>query len=193
MAEQITIAIMAGGESRRMGRDKALLPAEGGILLEYVARTAAATGLPVIVVGRTPPEGWSLSAIKFYGDHYPGLGPLGGIATALEATTTDILALPCDLPLLTTPAITWLIDGISGRTLDDGLVTENGSQLEPLFSIYRRKTLPALQSRLAAKRLSILGFLMSAKFEYITAPPEVSIALRNANTPEEWQQITKGM
>ena len=193
MGEQITIAIMAGGESRRMGRDKALLPAEGGILLEYVARTAAATGLPVVVVGRTAPDGWSLPVVEFYGDHYSGMGPLGGIATALEVTSTDILALPCDLPLLTTPAIVWLLDGTSERNLDDGLVTENGSQLEPLFSLYKRKSLPALQKRLAAKRLSILGFLMSAKFEYITAPPEVGIALRNANTPEEWQQITRGM
>ena len=78
-----TLAILAGGASRRMGRDKATLDAGDGPLLERSARLGLELGLPVLVVGRERPTNWPLPTVRFVADRMPGQGPLGGLVTAL--------------------------------------------------------------------------------------------------------------
>jgi molybdopterin-guanine dinucleotide biosynthesis protein A len=191
MATPITIAILAGGESRRMGRDKALLTIDGGSLLERTARMARETGCPVAVVGRSRPAGWAEPGTAFYADRYPGTGPLGGIATALEEAGGDILALSCDLPLLTPDAIGWLLGVWNGQSRELGLAARSRDRLEPLFAIYRQAALPAIRDALAAGRLSIHRLLTALDFPAAPVPAHVAAALTNVNTPEEWIQATR--
>lgn len=191
MSRGITIAVMAGGESRRMGRDKAQLPSGGGSLLERIARAALSTGCPVIVVGRSRPDGWPEDGIAFHADRYPGKGPLGGIATALEATGTDILALACDMPLLTTDAVTWLLRAWHESDSALGLTAEHNGDLEPLFSVYGQAILPAIRNRLAGGPLSVRKLLIGAGFPAVPVPEHIASALTNVNTPEEWAQAIR--
>lgn len=102
MTEEVVVAIVAGGKSRRMGQDKAHLLVDGVPMLVRTIFTAQAVAARVFVVGRPPEMG--LSNIEFLNDAVPGLGPLGGIATALRHVKTasaSVLALACDLPKLT--------------------------------------------------------------------------------------------
>lgn len=191
MSHGITIAVMAGGESRRMGRDKALLPTESGSLLERIARVAMSTGCPVIVVGRLRPEGWPEDGITFHADRYPGKGPLGGIATALEATGTDILALACDMPLLTTDAVAWLLRAWRESGSGLGLAAEHNGEMEPLFSVYGQAILPAIRERLPEGPLSVRKLLIGAGFPAVPVPEHIASALTNVNTPEEWAQAIR--
>lgn len=87
--------VLAGGASRRMGRDKALLPWQGRPLLDHMLALLAAAGVERSVVSGDRPEHDGLP------DRRPGQGPLGGLATA-AAVLPDcrLLVVPVDMPML---------------------------------------------------------------------------------------------
>src|SRR6266404_414333 len=85
--------VLAGGKSRRMGRDKASLEWRGHPLLDHMVHLLSTASRQVRIIGRDELP-----------DRIPDCGPLGGILTALEITeTTKNLIVALDLPLLTTP------------------------------------------------------------------------------------------
>ncbi len=186
----ITVAILAGGHSRRMGTDKAALSIGGMTLLERTARLGLAVDLPVLVVGRARPDGWSLPEVTFAEDAVLELGPAGGLATALRQAQTSVLALACDLPLLTEDALRWLIAQAKSQFAPSGLVTVNGGQKEPLFAVYDVTCLPLIEARLAAGRRSLHGVIEAGAFALAEAPDWVSVQLANVNTPEEWREAS---
>ncbi len=171
-----------------MGTDKAALGIGGMTLLERTARLGLAQNLPVLVAGRACPENWPLPEVQFLADAEPGLGPLGGLGTALEYAKTPVLALACDLPLLTPEAVHWLHMqyGHSGK---HGIITVNSGQWEPLFSIYLPVCLPLIESRLAEGRRSLHGLIGAGSFAFADAPDWVAAQLVNVNTPEDWGNL----
>ena len=186
----LTVAILAGGRSRRMGTDKAALEIGGISLLERMARLVRNADLPALVAGRASPDGWPLPEVRFAEDSAPGLGPAGGLATALRQAQTPVLALACDLPLLTADAVRWLgAQAEHGNT--HGLIVVNGEQWEPLFSVYRPACLPLIESRLAEGRRSLHGLIQAGEFAFVDAPDWVAAQLANVNTPDDWDAIRK--
>lgn len=183
-----TAAILAGGESRRMGADKAALEVEGVTLLVRMAAAALQADLPVLVAGRARPAAWPLDAVTFAEDAEPGLGPLGGLATALRRSGTDVLALACDLPLLTPDALRWL-GAQAGQGNEHGLVVVSNGKWEPLFSVYRHSCLPLIEARLAAGKRSLHGLIEAGQFAFADAPDWVAAQLVNVNTPQQWQAL----
>ena len=185
----ITIAILAGGQSRRMGTDKAALEVEGVTLLERTVQLALAINPAVLVVGRACPAGWPLPGTVFLEDVEAGLGPAGGLATALRQAQTSVLALACDLPLLSEDALRWLIAQAEAKFGPSGLVIESGEGWEPLFSVYDLACLPLIEARLAAGRRSLRGVIEAGAFAFINAPDWVAAQLVNVNTPEQWHAL----
>ena len=189
----LTAAIFAGGQSRRMGTDKAVLEVEGMTLLARTAQAALEAELPVLVVGRALPADWPLKTVAFAEDSQPGLGPVGGLATALgQRETAAVLALACDLPLLTPDAVRWLGTQL-GRGNEHGLIVVNDGKWEPLFSVYRPTGLPLIASRLAEGRRSLHGLIEAGQFAFIDAPDWVAAQLVNVNTPEQWQALQENV
>ena len=99
--------LLAGGASRRMGRDKAALPWRGGTFLERIAGELA--GFPERYLSANlencplPPP-WQLVA-----DRFPGCGPLAGLHAGLCVCRSPwLVAVSCDLPLLQRPLVEWL-------------------------------------------------------------------------------------
>ena len=182
---QVTVAILAGGESRRMGTDKAALLFGTVTLLERTARTALSAGLAVLVAGRACPDGWQTPKVDFVPDAAPGRGPLGGLETALKHMGGPVLAVACDMPLLTSEALVWLRDRAAASTSEHGLAVLNDGQYEPLFSVYAPACLPLIESRIATDRLSLHGLIESGDFARADAPGWVAAQLVNINTPEE--------
>jgi molybdopterin-guanine dinucleotide biosynthesis protein A len=172
-----------------MGTDKAALEVEGRTLLARTAEVALAANLLVLVVGRARPAGWFLETVAFAEDTLPGLGPLGGLATALgQSETTAVLALACDLPLLTTEAVRWL-GTQSGQGNEHGLIVVNNGNWEPLFSIYTPACLPLIEARLAVGKRSLHGLIEAGQFAFRDAPDWIAAQLANINTPEQWQAL----
>ncbi len=171
-----------------MGTDKAALQIGGMTLLERTVRLALAVNLPVIVAGRACPDGWPLPEVIFAEDAEAGLGPAGGLAAALRQAQTSVLALACDLPLLTEDALRWLIAEAKAQFAPSGLIAVNGGQQEPLFAVYHLESLPLIEARLAAGRRSLHGVIEAGAFAFAEAPEWVSVQLANVNTPEEWRE-----
>src|SRR6476619_4706690 len=103
--ETVASFVLAGGRSSRMGTNKALLPYRAGTLVERIAAEVQAAAGSVTVVG--PPEIYAPLGLTAIPDLRPGLGPLGGIVTALTATAASLsLIVACDLPASPDPSRT---------------------------------------------------------------------------------------
>jgi molybdopterin-guanine dinucleotide biosynthesis protein A len=197
---KIAAAVLAGGQSRRRGTDKANLPslddAETTLLLRTV-RLAAVVFEPVFVVGRSRPEAWPQweHGTIFLPDEESNLGPAGGLATLLRFLTTGpspdraaVAVLACDLPLLTSDALIWLARAVEQGMGRHGLVTRNGQQIEPLFAVYTRDCLPLLLDQLTQGKRSLLKLIEAGEFVVVDTPAEISEALVNVNTAEDLAQ-----
>src|SRR5947209_4054235 len=134
--------VLAGGKSTRMGRDKALLDWHGKTLLDHMVDLLRNVADPVHVVGRDPLT-----------DQLPGLGPLSGIATALEASSTDAnLIVAVDLPHLTRDFLKYLRSRLenSSHAL---LACKIGSDFPLCLGLWR-PMLPEIKRHLWAGKLS---------------------------------------
>jgi molybdopterin-guanine dinucleotide biosynthesis protein A len=194
------VAILAGGRSRRMGRDKALLSHGKSTWLEHTAYTALQATSEVVVIGRTCPTDWPLQSVHFLPDAVLDSGPLGGVLTALRRARdsasgpTSVLALGCDMPRLTIEALHWVFEAAATMQLRHGLAVRNAEHIEPLFSIYTVACLPLVEQRLrtegeTARCLSLQALIESADFAYVDAPPAIAAMLHNINTPQQLQDL----
>ena len=125
--------VLAGGESSRMGRDKALLHFAGRPLIEYALATLHEAGVPAVIAGASPAAESDLAAYApILRDAQPGLGPLAGICAALQAASTRfVVFLPIDLPLLPPTLVKYLLHHarITGRAVTVPI----GQRLRPNF------------------------------------------------------------
>jgi molybdenum cofactor guanylyltransferase len=150
-------AVLAGGASRRMGRDKATM-AVGGVELAGLALAAAGrvAGRVVLVA----PEGHPARRLAAEAVADPGLGPLAALAAAFDALDDDhVLVLAGDHPGLRVELLAHLV-GLRGR--GEAVACRRGPRLEPLVAVYQRgPALAAARARLAgpAGDRSLLGLL----------------------------------
>ena len=138
-------AVLAGGASRRMGRDKATLRVGGVELAALVLAAAAQVADPVVLVA---PEGHPARRVAAPAVADPGLGPLAALAAALDALEAEhVLVLAADHPGLRVPLLARLV-ALAGEA--DAVACRRGPRLEPLVAVYRRApALAAARSRLA--------------------------------------------
>ena len=148
-------AVLAGGASRRMGRDKATLPVGGVELASLVLAAATRVADPVVLVA---PEGHPARRVasaagagarpapRLVAD--PGLGPLAAVAAALEVLQAEhVLVLAADHPGLRVELLAHLVALAEGT---EAVACRRGPRLEPLVAVYRRvPALTAARSRLA--------------------------------------------
>jgi molybdenum cofactor guanylyltransferase len=150
-------AVLVGGASRRMGRDKATL-AVGGVELASLALAAAArVAHPVVLVA---PEGHPARRVAAPAVADPGLGPLAALAAALDALEAEhVLVLAGDHPGLRVELLAHLV-ALAGEA--EAVACRRGPRLEPLVAVYERApALAAARARLAglARGRSLTGLL----------------------------------
>ena len=124
-------AILAGGQSSRMGRDKALLPFNNQPLIAHIAQILAPI-FPEIIVVTANPNIARAAELPAISDRFAGRGPLGGIHAALLHWRAPTFVVACDMPYLNADFIRYLIadfDGIARVPL-----SQNG--FEPLHAVY---------------------------------------------------------
>lgn len=126
--------VLAGGASRRMGRDKCWLEVEGRPLLALqIERVKSAGAAEVLIAGR-PEVDYSRFPCRTLYDRWAGCGPLGGIERGLaEATTPLVLVIAVDLPKLQPRLVTGLFQACGEKT---GIVPVRRGCLEPLVAFY---------------------------------------------------------
>jgi molybdenum cofactor guanylyltransferase len=161
-------AVLAGGVSRRMGRDKATLAVGGVELASLVLAAAARVADPVVLVA---PEGHPARRVAAPAVADPGLGPLAALAAALAALEAEhVLVLAGDHPGLRVELLAHLV-GLAGRA--EAVACRRGPRLEPLVAVYERApALTAAGVRLAgpAGGRSLLGLLADLRTLVVEEP-----------------------
>ncbi len=192
----LSIVIQAGGESRRMGRDKALMSFLGRPLIQRVVDRLTAIADEMIVTTNRP-EDYRFLGLPLFPDLIPGRGALGGLYTALSSASCEAVAVvACDMPFASPP----LLEAASRLLVREGadvVIPDSGGGLEPLHALYRRATcLPAIEAAIEADRWKLISWFPQVKVR-ILQPDEVrlhdpsGLAFWNLNTPEEFAEAEK--
>jgi len=183
--------LLAGGGSRRMGRDKLFLPWGEGTLLEQVAgvlcQTLAETWLVGFPEAHPPPR---LPGLRFVSEATP-VGPLGGLLAGLEAITRPVgVVVAADMPFVSPEAIRrlWKFSGEAPAT-----VPRTADGVHPLFGVYRRECLPAIRFCLDRGDRRMVGFWPGTDVRLLEAAgdPCWARALFNINSPADYEQALR--
>lgn len=181
-----TGVLLAGGKSTRMGQDKALLPIDGKPLLLHGAERLRPHVREVLVIG--DPRKYGGIWPEVVPDEIPGMGPLGGIITAMGAARFDrLLVMAVDVPGANAALLERLVRELPDEA--DALVPRHGGQLEPLVAAYHRRCLPALMGCLMKGRLSMHGALEQINTAFLDINPGEDgwpgDLFRNLNSPDD--------
>ena len=184
-----TLAILAGGESRRMGRPKAELRIGAKPILEYLLDRFQWAGPTILVTapGRERPAG-SERFDREAMDVVPGEGPLRGVLTALEATRTEILVVAsCDMPGVERRQLSWIEQTLAAHPDSPLLMMKrDDAGLEPLPLAVRASALPLIRDHLTAGGRSLHSLTRIAGALILPAPPDWPASTwMNLNTPED--------
>lgn len=192
----LTIVIQAGGQSSRMGEDKALKPFLGKPLIQRVIERLAPIADEMIVTTNRPAEYGFLNQ-RLAADLKPGRGALGGLYTAIASAAHPLVAVvACDMPF----ASTSLLEGARRLMVEeeaDVVIAKTDEGYEPLHAVYRRETcLPAIQSAIDADQWKVIAWFPQVKVR-VLSPDEVKafdpsgLCFWNLNIPEEFLEAER--
>jgi molybdopterin-guanine dinucleotide biosynthesis protein A len=192
----LSIAIQAGGESRRIGRDKALIPFHGVPLVQRIVERLAPLADELFVTTNNP-QAYGFLDAPLIPDIWPGMGALGGLYTALNTATLPLVAVvACDMPFVSPKLLAFQRDILLGSAVD-AVIPSSENGLEPLHAVYRRQTcLPAVESALRQGQKRLIDWHPSVNVRLLSTAetkahdPE-GLAFININSPEDLLQAEK--
>jgi molybdopterin-guanine dinucleotide biosynthesis protein A len=204
--QAITVVIQAGGNSARMGEDKALKPFLGRPLIQRVVDRVMPIADELIVTTNRIAEYGFLNQ-RLVADLKPGRGALGGLYTAIASATSPLVAVvACDMPF----ASTMFFEGarrLMVREETDVVIArvasraereeKTGQGYEPLHALYRRETcLPAIESAILADQWKVISWFPQVKVRTLTSDEikkfdPSGLCFWNLNTPEEFNEAEK--
>lgn len=201
---KFTLIINAGGQSRRMGQPKALLPlppTSEPLLQVIYQRLQQLSSQQTVVIANDPTFRAQVALpadVLWLTDAYPDTGPLGGLATGLAAYDNWAICVACDLPLLKPTLFAYFCTlaaetDPAGDGRWDAIVPVVDQYPEPLHALYHQRCLPAILDCLAKGERRATAFLPAVRVRYVNEPElrQFDPALHsffNVNTPDEWAQ-----
>ena len=189
----LSIVVQAGGQSSRMGQDKALRLFLGRPLIQRVIERLRPIADELLVTTNHP-EDYAFLELPLFPDRRPGRGALGGLYTALFSARHSIVAVvACDMPFANA-GLFLAASGILVREGADLAIAKTEEGYEPLHAVYRRETcLPAIEAAIASDKWRMDSWFPQVKMRLLT-PDEIKrydpdgLAFSNINTPEEFTQ-----
>jgi molybdenum cofactor guanylyltransferase len=183
----LAAAVLAGGRSSRMGRDKALLSAGAGRWVDRQLALVRALQPCELLLSAGETADYGCAGVRIVRDAHRDAGPLGGIEAVLAAATAShVLIVAVDLPQLDASLLRVLRAPVAPGT---GAVAWNGGRWEPLVGIYPREALASARERLRTRRLALWPWVEhlheTGLVRRVEVPPALRGQLRNINTPEE--------
>lgn len=186
----MTVIILAGGKSSRMGRDKLLLPFEGEGLLERAVRRYSAHFSSVFVSVADPAKYPAFSDMLLP-DLHPGRGPLSGLEAGLLRADGPVFLTAADMPF-SSPEAALKLHGFLSDEAELCVLTDAEGRPEPLFGWYRPSLLPRLQARMAEGRNSLQPLFSAVPHRFVSLSElgcgDGSLLL-NVNDPEEYERL----
>ncbi len=188
----MTGIILAGGENKRMGVDKAFLTVAGIPMIEHVLRTLGSVVHQIIIVTNSP-ERYQAYDARVVTDRLDRRGPLTGIYSGLSSSGSEYnVVVACDMPFLNAGLLSYLMELAPGY---DAVVPAFGELTEPLHAVYSKRLLPVLEERIRDDERRIQGIFGRANVRYVTEK-EISRfdperrSFINLNTPQQYKEAT---
>ena len=189
----IAAAILAGGDSQRMGEDKAALGADNSLLIERQVKDLRdlSQSLPILICsGSRRYEVLNTYDVRHVPDSVKSAGPLAGVAKALETAATAglkegyVFLLPTDS--LVPPS--HIYDRLTGaESATDEVVLLKGERLHPLHGLFSVSLASSINDYVESGGRSVMGFLDDRSWTTVTVPRAWEPCL-NFNTPEEYER-----
>jgi len=186
----ISCIVLAGGEGKRLGTDKAFLRVGDRVLIEGILEKMARIADEVIIVTNSPQRYGHLEA-RVVGDVYPGKGALGGMYSGLKAARNHhSLVVACDMPFLDLKLLRYMILLSPGQ---DVVIPRVGGLTEPLHAIYSKQCLQPIERVLAGGGGRIIDFFPEVRVRYIEEQ-EIKLfdpqclSFFNINTPADLEK-----
>jgi molybdenum cofactor guanylyltransferase len=192
LASRMTFSavLLAGGESRRMGRDKATIHFRGRPLYQWALQILRDLNpAKIFVSARTEPS-WLPFETELILDEPPSRGPLSGLTIALtRMQTSHLIVLAVDMPFMTSEQMHFLC---SLSTTSCGVVPVIGERVEPLAAIYPREAGSDLLAALAGGSFSLQklsrGLVQKSKLRVFQVSPAGEEFYRSLNEPGDFKE-----
>ncbi|MGO3182146.1 MAG: molybdenum cofactor guanylyltransferase [Aequorivita sp.] len=186
--EKVTSFILAGGKSSRMGMDKGFCTLNQEEFIPLIAKCLSPFSQEIILVSGI--EVYDTFGLKRIEDIYPGKGPIAGIHSALNYTSTEKnIIISCDIPSITSKLIKRLLDEDGGEQVVH-LATENNAM--PLVALYKKSTLDHFKNKLENNELKLRDALNNLEVKTVQVAKEEEELLANINTPQQLKEINHG-
>jgi molybdopterin-guanine dinucleotide biosynthesis protein A len=189
----VSVIVLAGGQSSRLGMDKSFVHVNGQSLIEHIVAKLARLSDDVIIVANSP-EKYNRLKARLVGDIHPGKGALGGLYSGLRAATNAYsLVVACDMPFLDLNLLRYMILLACEH---DVVIPRIGGFTEPLHAIYSKSCLKPIDRLLARGGLKIIDFFSEVRVRYVEEV-EVDIfdpqhlSFFNVNTPNDLEEMKK--
>jgi molybdopterin-guanine dinucleotide biosynthesis protein A len=192
----LSVVIQAGGQSTRMGENKALKLFLGRPLIQRVRERMEPIADELLVTTNQPDE-YAFLKLPLFPDIKPDRGALGGLYTALvSAAHPQVAVVACDMPFASAPLLVAAAKFLEQEQVDV-VIAETAEGFEPLHAVYRRETcLAAVESAIAADQWRMISWFSKVKVRKLTHEelqqfdPE-GLAFWNLNTPEEFSEAER--
>jgi len=184
-----TAIIVAGGSSRRMGTDKSLLLVKGRSMIERIFEQLDGY-FEQILISANNKKKFAFLGLEIVPDKIPNQGPLMGIASALEASANEVnFVVACDIGHIEMGFVRKLLREIVRSKADIVVPTSGNGKYEPLFAVYRKNALEAINKVLSSggRRISDVFALCKVKFIELGDRGQ----LINLNTMAEYEEFEK--
>lgn len=193
---QISSAILAGGKSTRMGKDKALLQVDGKTIIEHISTKLCILTDECVVIANDK-EKYEFLNLPIYTDSYKDKGPLAGIERALTESSKDaVLFSPCDTPFISKDVYKELLHMFLKNETFDAIVPIHKGQIHPLSAIYKTSTLQIIRDCIEKDELQVKSFFNEINVMYIDRFPhikqqELDLHFFNMNYQTEYDWVRK--
>lgn len=191
--------ILAGGQSSRMGTDKALLQVQGQSMLYRLAGQLLAENMTVTIAAGSPEResayrgslGDLAAAVGFAYDAYPGCGPLSGLHAGLSAIRSGwVFVVACDMPSISVP----LLERMRSNLVPNVDIDVIHAPRQPMHALYKASAHAVIEQALQRGDYRFMRLL--AQLQTLEVTPtieEASNAFANLNTPEAYAQYVSGL
>jgi molybdenum cofactor guanylyltransferase len=186
----MTGIVLAGGENKRMGMDKAFLKLDGIPMIEHVLRSLKAVCRDIIIVTNSP-QSYEAYGVVVVTDAFDMRGPLTGIYSGLQKSADEYnFVVACDMPFLNPDLMAYMAGLAEGY---DIVVPAVDGMLEPLHAVYRKGLVPVIEAQIMQRKQRIRELFGNQRVRYV-AEEEIDRfdparkSFKNLNTPREYEE-----
>ena len=191
----LTVAIMAGGQSSRMGVNKAFVELHGKPLIGHVLDKVNDLGQDETILITNSPADYAHLGLPTYTDLIPGMGSLGGIYSAIHySVSSHTLVVACDMPLLNPGLLRYMID-LRNQPVDVIAPRREGHP-QGLHAIYSKDCLDPIRQQLDTGRFKVIGFHVRVRVRYLDEMEYEQydpngLSFFNVNTPQDLKKVSE--